>query len=951
MTLPYPRRINPTTPLTLEHLEVRELLSGVQPTEFEQLVLERLNDMRADPAAYGQSIGLDLSYVEPTQPLAMNTQLNLAADWHSRDMNDNRFFGHVSSNGLRLGSRISGAGFAWTSYGESIAAGYATADSVLRALIIDKGIPSLGHRRHLLAIDDVYKNLNQVGVGIVEGGDGPYVNYFTIDTASGYGSQSFLTGAVFNDINGNGKYDLGESVGSATVTVAGVGSINTFSTGGYSFPLNPGTYQVTFSGGQLNAPVTKTIAIGNQNVRMNILTNEDYSESDPGTPSPVNVAPVFQNPDAFTNNEVSITETVTRNISATDGNTPQSQLLYSVTLLAHNSSQARISPGDFIVRVNSSDDQNVTLTIAQKGTYIGTVDVQVLVSDGELSTQEKFSLTFKNTTPEFTNPSASGEFFDEFVNSVSELTPRTITATDAETAADNIQYNVEVLQPNPLYDLDQLYQFGYVGTYYTGANNLPGKYIPSAATGTWYIVLDDGKLYPYLLYGRIGEAIADVGVEVYDDPSLLHEALPTKAVPAHSLAATIDSSDPTNVKLHFTSDGSFSGVAEIRVTAGDGNTAVMESFRVSVENTAPQFLHPGSNGQFFDDTVTNLTTFARNITADDNDGLQTLQYSAKVSRTNPLYELNQQYGFVYAGTYYTGANNLPAKYIYSTANSSWYVVMNNGNLHEYLLYGRISAAITNVGVDVYNDPRLLHDALPTIEMNGIVDAAIDAVDPNNVLLNLSSPTNYIGEVIVEVNVTDGQLTTTESFRLIIEQPTVTDDTLNSGAQEGTTNESTVDTAYDITTQLPNIAQENVNYSVKLFTANPLYELDQQYQFVFVGTYYTNANGHSGKYILSQTEGAWYVILQDGSLRKYLGGGKISDAIVNVGVNAYLNPNLLHEAQEFIEADVLTAQIDDSDPEQVLLTLVSDTQYTGKVRVVVSASSGNQSKQQSFDVEL
>ena len=65
---------------------------------------------------------------------------------------------------------MTAAGFPWNSYGESIAAGYADTASALAGLIIDNGIPDLGHRRHLLAIDALYQPQEQVGVGIVMGG-------------------------------------------------------------------------------------------------------------------------------------------------------------------------------------------------------------------------------------------------------------------------------------------------------------------------------------------------------------------------------------------------------------------------------------------------------------------------------------------------------------------------------------------------------------------------------------------------------------------------------------------------------------------------------------------------------------------------------------------------------------------------------------------------------------
>src|SRR5438309_8760786 len=100
--------------LHLEALEPRQLLSGYPPTAVEQLLLERLNDVRADPAAYGSSIGLDLANVAPAPPLAFQPLLIQAARQHSQDMNDRGYVSHVSPDGQTLIDRLTwGVGFPW----------------------------------------------------------------------------------------------------------------------------------------------------------------------------------------------------------------------------------------------------------------------------------------------------------------------------------------------------------------------------------------------------------------------------------------------------------------------------------------------------------------------------------------------------------------------------------------------------------------------------------------------------------------------------------------------------------------------------------------------------------------------------------------------------------------------------------------------------------------------
>ncbi len=268
----------------LERLEVREVLSAV-PTAVEQLFLERLNDARENPAAYGAPIGLNLSGVASSQPLAFDTRLIEAARLHSQDMNNRGFFAHTNPDGAGPGERLAAAGFLTRSWGESIAAGYSNPEEALRALIVDSGVSDLGHRRHLLAIDAIFREHNAVGVGILQNGSGPYHDYYTIDTAISPDPRPYLTGVVYSDQNHNGRYDLGEGLGGVSVEIQGAGSTATFGTGGYSLPVSPGTYNVTFSGGGLPGAVTRIVSIGAANLRLSITTDSGGTPASGSTPA------------------------------------------------------------------------------------------------------------------------------------------------------------------------------------------------------------------------------------------------------------------------------------------------------------------------------------------------------------------------------------------------------------------------------------------------------------------------------------------------------------------------------------------------------------------------------------------------------------------------------------------------------------------------------------------
>ena len=152
------------------------------PTAAEQAFLEQLNDARANPAAYGAAIGLDLSGVAPSPPLAFDPNLIMAARGHSQDMNDQNYFEHDTPQGVTPPQRVAAAGYAGSFIAESIAAGQPDAGAALADLIVDTGTPSLGHRKMLLSIGPGLQGQTQVGVGSLLGGTGTYGFYWTIDS-------------------------------------------------------------------------------------------------------------------------------------------------------------------------------------------------------------------------------------------------------------------------------------------------------------------------------------------------------------------------------------------------------------------------------------------------------------------------------------------------------------------------------------------------------------------------------------------------------------------------------------------------------------------------------------------------------------------------------------------------------------------------------------------------
>ncbi|MFP8962787.1 CAP domain-containing protein [Streptomyces nanhaiensis] len=94
-------------------------------------------------------------------PVRTNEKLAQAARAHSRDMAEHRNMSHTGSDGSGPGDRITRAGYEWRTYGENVAHGYRTPESVMNAWM-----SSPGHKRNILNC-----SFEEIGVGLAQPGD------------------------------------------------------------------------------------------------------------------------------------------------------------------------------------------------------------------------------------------------------------------------------------------------------------------------------------------------------------------------------------------------------------------------------------------------------------------------------------------------------------------------------------------------------------------------------------------------------------------------------------------------------------------------------------------------------------------------------------------------------------------------------------------------------------
>ena len=280
----------------------KSIYSIGEPSAEEQLYVEYINRARADAIVEANRLknenapGVQSGYayfgINPqnivnqftasvadglidqyAQPLSFNAALNQAAELHSQDMLTSGFQGHVSSNnppspltpGMGLGQRAQAVGYVGSlgenvySYSSSVAEGHAAfdvdwgnsgspGDPNYNPAFAGQGMQNpAGHR---ISIHN--NGFKEIGVGLVAGngpnGVGPQI--VTQDFGSA-GPGAFVTGVVYEDLNGNNFYDVGEGRSGVRIDVPGSAyyAVSSLS-GGYSIPVTAnGVYDVLFSGG------------------------------------------------------------------------------------------------------------------------------------------------------------------------------------------------------------------------------------------------------------------------------------------------------------------------------------------------------------------------------------------------------------------------------------------------------------------------------------------------------------------------------------------------------------------------------------------------------------------------------------------------------------------------------------------------------------------------------
>ena len=121
-----------------------------------------LSDLKTSQDSYEKSLVDTLVKVKDFPMLVPNKKLSEAAEYHANDIGKAGVVQHESTDGTKTFDRIRQY-YQGGYMAENISCGYSDALSIVRQLLVDKGVESLGHRKNILG-----NNYCRIGVAIRE---------------------------------------------------------------------------------------------------------------------------------------------------------------------------------------------------------------------------------------------------------------------------------------------------------------------------------------------------------------------------------------------------------------------------------------------------------------------------------------------------------------------------------------------------------------------------------------------------------------------------------------------------------------------------------------------------------------------------------------------------------------------------------------------------------------
>ena len=266
----------------------------------EMELMELVNQAREIPMSVAVSLGMDSDKIvedlpvlediltNGLPPFSFNESLYAAATAHGLDMLENNYYSYVSLDGSAVDDRISREGYLPVFSDELLgcltSAGYMEPADIARMLFEANFKAELKpeNEDRIILNPELKDAGTSFTVRAVDNGDGLYTTqHLLVADCAAREEQAglFLTGLVFEDLDGDALFDPGEGLAGIQITIQGdSGKIDCFtnSAGGFAVQREPGTYSVNayLPEGSSEQEVT----IEEQNVRVRFVVEVEEEE-------------------------------------------------------------------------------------------------------------------------------------------------------------------------------------------------------------------------------------------------------------------------------------------------------------------------------------------------------------------------------------------------------------------------------------------------------------------------------------------------------------------------------------------------------------------------------------------------------------------------------------------------------------------------------------------------
>jgi subtilisin-like proprotein convertase family protein len=579
--------------------------------------------------------------------------------------------------------------------------------------------------------------------------------------------------------------------------------------------------------------------------------------------------------------------------------------------------------------VTTSIDQNSQrLTLTPPTGYTGMFQVTVTASDGFLTTRQSFLVSITDPGP--------------VLSAIDNQTTTTGNAVKVQLAASDADGETPVLTAavsgySQAYDLNQQLHLFVNGSLFFNSFGQREEWLFSAVQSKWYVILPTGSLLqwdgtPHSF--ATSPQVAQLDTSIYNMPSLLYNA----QAPVAPTGVTTSINQGTQM-LTVTPPAGFTGTFRVTVAATDNIHTAQQSFLVLVSAAKPVVKLAAINNQTIPHTQSSLSVQLNAIDANS----KPLTLHADVFGYSKAYALKQQLGLFLNGSLFFNSFGQKDEWIFSSVQNKWYVLFPDGELKAW--DGTPNSFATSPTVETldpafWQDPSLLYNAAVPV-----APAVTVSIDQNTQLMTITPPTGYTGTFQVTVSAADGSAADRKSFLV-----TVTDQAPVLAA----VNNQTVKQS-----QLPlavNLSASDANNDLKPLVAtvqgfSQAFDLEQQLGLFVNGSLFFNQFGQKEEWLFSSVQSKWYVILPDGELLQWDGTPNslaTSPLVARLSPSVWQNPSLLFNAQRPVAPSGVTASINQATQ---VLTVNAPSGFTGVFRVLVAATDGIHTTQESFLVTV